>query len=114
MNTSNLQWNQVTQDLRSSVADLNGINPWQGLLRFCSLGLVCLSLIVLAWQSESWWGFVGYSAIAGFVYALWFIRSAVKPHPQRTEKQRSAFRSEQVGDIRRGSDELMHTFALPI
>lgn len=36
-----------------------------------------------------------------------FIRSAVKPHPQRTQYQRSEARSEQVGDIRRGNDELL-------
>ncbi|BAY59651.1 fatty acid desaturase (plasmid) [Leptolyngbya boryana NIES-2135] len=69
----NLQLKQVTHDLRSSVADLNTVNPWIGLLRFCTLGFVCLSLIVLAWLSQTSWGFVGYSAIAGFVYAIWFI-----------------------------------------
>lgn len=73
MNRDKLQLNPVVRDLRSSVADLNTVNPWLGVLRFCSLGMVCLSLMVFAWGSPNLWGFVGYSAIAGFVYALWYI-----------------------------------------
>jgi hypothetical protein len=52
MDYYDLRFKPVTQALRSSVTDLNTVNPWLGLLRFCSLGVVCLSLIVLAWLSS--------------------------------------------------------------
>jgi fatty acid desaturase len=67
--------NDVIRDLRSTVADLETVNPWIGLWRFCSLGLLVLGFVILAWTSHRPILFFGYTAIAGVFYAFWFICS---------------------------------------
>lgn len=63
----------LIQDLRSSVAELETVHSWIGFWRFCSLGLMVLSCIVLAWTTDHPLLFFAYTAIAGFFYAFWFI-----------------------------------------
>jgi len=65
--------NAVSQDLRRAVADLEGVNPWVGLWRFVSLGVLFLSAVGLAWSASTLGWFVGFTAIAGLLYAFWLI-----------------------------------------
>lgn len=65
--------NNLTKDLRAATAELHTVNPWAGLLRFCILGLIFLSLVFLAWSAESELLFWGWTAIAGPFYAFWLI-----------------------------------------
>lgn len=73
MGINDLRFSRVVHELQSSVTDLYKVNSALGLFRFCSLGIVCLSLIGLAWSSQNPWLFTGYTAIAGLVYAFWFV-----------------------------------------
>lgn len=65
----------VIRDLRSTITDLETVNPWAGLWRFFSLGGIALGFITLAWTSHNPILFFGYTAIAGVFYAFWFICS---------------------------------------
>lgn len=65
--------NSLTNDLRTVLADLQDVNPWLGLGRFASLGILFLSLVGLAWTAPTLWGLVGYGAIAGIIYTFWLI-----------------------------------------
>ena len=71
---------QISRDLRSRVSDLETVNPWVGLWRFCSLGLLVLSFMTLAWTSHHPILFFGYTAIAAIFYAFWFICSHDATH----------------------------------
>jgi fatty acid desaturase len=63
----------LTKDLQNVVADLRQVNPWVGLWRFSSLGLVFLSLVAIAWFMPNLPGFLAITAIAGIFYAFWLI-----------------------------------------
>ena len=63
----------LTKDLQQATADLHEVNSWVGLLRFCVIGGVFLSLVGLAWLTPNLWAFMGLTAIAAVFYAFWFI-----------------------------------------
>lgn len=63
----------LLQDLRTAVADLNGVNPWYGLFRFVSLGGITLGLAALTWQTHQWGLFVIGAIATSISYAFWLI-----------------------------------------
>lgn len=63
----------LSHDLRAAVAGLEQVDPWIGLWRFVSLGMLFLSFVVLAWSASTFVGFMGFTAIAAFPYAFWFV-----------------------------------------
>lgn len=63
----------VTAALKAITADLQQVSPRSGLLRFGSIGFVCLSLITLAWLARDTFTFLGIAALAGLSYAFWLI-----------------------------------------
>ncbi|MBD1913092.1 MULTISPECIES: fatty acid desaturase [unclassified Leptolyngbya] len=73
MKTSAAPSYALSQDLRAAVTDLEQVNPWVGLWRFVSIGTLFLSFVVLAWSSSTLVGFIGFSAIAGLLYAFWLV-----------------------------------------
>lgn len=73
METSTISSSTLGHDLRMAVVDLEKINPWVGLWRFTSLGVLFFGLATLAWSTANLFLFVGLSAIAGVIYAFWLI-----------------------------------------
>lgn len=73
MKTHPISTHALSHALRAAVADLDSVNPWVGLWRFVSIGALFLSLVYLAWATDDWLLFVGYTALAGVFYAFWFI-----------------------------------------
>lgn len=63
----------INQALRTSITDLDKINPWWGLLRFSILGFLFLSLITLAWLQTHLITFISLTAIAGIIYSFWLV-----------------------------------------
>ena len=70
----------INQALRSSIADLDQVNPWLGLCRFSLIGGLFISLIVVAWQLNNIWLFSLITAIAGIIYAFWLISTHDSTH----------------------------------
>lgn len=73
METSITSASTLNPDLRVAVADLEKVNPWAGLWRFTSLGVLFLSLLGLAWSTSNLFLSVSLIAIAGVIYAFWLI-----------------------------------------
>lgn len=61
------------QALQTAVGDLQSVSFWPGFKRFCSLGTVALSCLILAWTTNSEIAFWAWTAMAGVVYALWLL-----------------------------------------
>ncbi|HEY9762177.1 MAG TPA: fatty acid desaturase [Trichocoleus sp.] len=73
MATSTTPPSTLSHDLRIAVADLEQVNPWVGLWRFASVGILFLITVVLAWSTSNLILFIGLSAIASMIYAFWLI-----------------------------------------
>lgn len=73
MKAATARLDNVSQDLRNAITELETVNPAVGLFRFSVLGFAFLSFVVLAWSSDRDFLFFGYSAIAGLFYAFWLI-----------------------------------------
>ncbi|MBW4566341.1 MAG: fatty acid desaturase [Mojavia pulchra JT2-VF2] len=65
--------NSIAQELQQVTADLRQVNPRAGLLRFSILGLIFLSLVVLAWSAPNGILFVAATMLAGVFYGFWLI-----------------------------------------
>lgn len=63
----------INHALKSAVADLETVNPWVGLGRFLSLGILFFSFVGLAWSAPNLLLMAGYSVVAGVFYAFWLI-----------------------------------------
>ena len=46
---------ELVKDLGTATVDLDQVNPLTGLLRFGIIGLIFLSLVVLAWSADKDW-----------------------------------------------------------
>ncbi|MBU7585010.1 MAG: fatty acid desaturase [Nostoc sp. TH1S01] len=65
--------NSIAQELQQVSADLHQVNPQVGLLRFSILGLIFLSLVILAWSTPNSIVFVAATILAGVFYSFWLI-----------------------------------------
>jgi fatty acid desaturase len=65
----------LNKELQMAIADLRQVNPWVGLLRFMTIGVIFLSLMALAWSQTNLLAFVVIIAIAGIFYAFWMLCS---------------------------------------
>jgi fatty acid desaturase len=65
--------NSIAQELQQVTADLHQVNPRVGLLRFSILGLIFLSLVILAWSVPDGILFVVVTMLAGVFYSFWLI-----------------------------------------
>ncbi len=63
----------INHALKVAIADLETVNPWIGLWRFLSLGILFLSCTALALLTSDLLLLAGSSVIAGVVYAFWLI-----------------------------------------
>jgi fatty acid desaturase len=63
----------ITLVLKQITADLHQINLTIGLVRFSVIGLICLSLVALAWSMPMGSIFLTATMLAGIVYSFWLI-----------------------------------------
>ncbi|QJB47250.1 fatty acid desaturase family protein [Dolichospermum flos-aquae] len=63
----------ISQDLQEATTDLHQINPSIGLLRFGVLGLIFLSLVILAWSVPMGSIYLVATMLAGVVYSFLLI-----------------------------------------
>ncbi len=63
----------LLNDLQIATADLHRVNPWMGLIRFGSIGLVLISAMWIAWSSDQALINVSAIGVAGCAYAVWLI-----------------------------------------
>lgn len=63
----------LTKDLQTATADLHQVNPLAGLWRFNILGVMTLSLVILAWSSDREFVFWSVTPLIGIVYAFWLV-----------------------------------------
>ena len=68
---------QLLREIREAIAELKEINPWLGLLRFMSLGIAAITLMLLTWQvgqgGERIALFILGAIATGIVYSFWII-----------------------------------------
>ncbi|MCC5640248.1 fatty acid desaturase [Nostoc sp. CHAB 5844] len=65
--------NSIAQELQQVTVDLHQVNPRAGLLRFNLLGLIFVSLVILAWSVPNNILFVVATMLAGVFYGFWLI-----------------------------------------
>lgn len=63
----------ISHSLKLAVADLEIVNPWVGLWRFLTLGILFLSFVSLAWSTPHLLLMVIYTGIAGVLYSFWLV-----------------------------------------
>jgi fatty acid desaturase len=80
MNTYVPNADKLTTELQAAVSDLRRVNPWKGLFRFVTIGIIVLSLMTLAWLTSNILGFMLITCVAGIFYAFWMICSHDMAH----------------------------------
>jgi fatty acid desaturase len=63
----------ISQLLQQATTDLRLVNPWVGLFRLGTIGLIFLSLVILAWSVPIGGIFVISTTLAGVFYAFWLV-----------------------------------------